>query len=821
MASTAVHLATVPGPARPRATPPDRPPARPPAMIGVVSGLAIAAHQALDRLYEPPDARLAAILGASAAIALGLTTLRPIGRGTIARWVAMVAVCVVLPAGLDRLLVAAEARSPHLGVFARVVAPVVDRALYPAGADGGVLRVNHPDGLVSILPSVEKLGIRPMAELWTLWLVLLVGLDRRRLLDAALAGGVGMIVLAFVRFGGCVFLYLETDHILTEAAGHGSLSIFGGPAVGTLTAVGAGLMLDAIRRRLTRGLPFVTPWTPTIGSIARAGVGLAGLGLCSGFAATFTPPGPLKAGRILIDDRFCGVWEPTARLLDADWYGDFSTYSFSSLAEWLGHRYRVDVNTKADYTDVLLSGYDILILKTPVQPIAEAERAAIDRFVRAGGGLLLVGDHTNLLGMGTHLNSLCDRYGLRFRYDSVSDATTGGFVDYYGPAVGRSVGAIHVDHLQFMTSCSMELDARAEAIVVAPSCRRDPHDYAASSFFGRIGPHPEMAHGPCILAATAEAGRGRIAAFTDSTVWSSFAIFQHDREKLAGDLVAMLNRGRSPWTIPVRAIAVVGAMAMAVVGARRARSGMTFAAVLGGLAGIAGGVHAADRVHAVAYDPGPARSPSHEVSFLWQGGACGFPPVLGSIDGLAVDRAFDTLLVSFQRLGLIPRVAYEYDEIIGPDTRAVVVIAPVVRPPAATLAKVEAFVRSGGSLVVIDDGRLGGTGSAPDYMRRFGINLKYTRVADAQGVETVRSALDGIDDITHPRAPDTFIGHRAIGGGHVVYMRDAIQFSREGMGHCFNRPGRVARSRYETIFAVVRDVLGIDVGDRRYYGIIE
>jgi hypothetical protein len=187
------------------------------------------------------------------------------------------------------------------------------------------------------------------------------------------------------------------------------------------------------------------------------------------------------------------LWDP--------WYGDFPTYSFTSLAEWLGKWYSVDVNTSRPYDDELLAGYDVLILKTPEEPIPEAELAAIDRFVHRGGGLLLVGDHTNLLGMGTHLNALSARYGIRFRYDSVSDGLTGGFVDYFGPRIGRPVGALHVDHLQFMTSCSLEISGEAETVLAADDCRREPHDYAGSSFFGRRGAHPEIEHGRTVLAA--------------------------------------------------------------------------------------------------------------------------------------------------------------------------------------------------------------------------------------------------------------------------------------------------------------------------------
>ena len=191
-------------------------------------------------------------------------------------------------------------------------------------------------------------------------------------------------------------------------------------------------------------------------------------------------------------------------------------------------------------------------LQTPEEPIPADEAAAIDRFVRRGGGLLLVGDHTNLLGMGTHLNALSARYGIRFRYDSVSDGVTGGFVECAEPRIGRRIGALHVDKLEFMTSCSLQLSGNAETVLAADDCRREPHDYAGSSFFGRRGPHPEMEHGRTVLAATVRVGRGRIAAFTDSTVWSSFAVFSHDRDKLAMDLVRLLNREPSRYQTPSR-----------------------------------------------------------------------------------------------------------------------------------------------------------------------------------------------------------------------------------------------------------------------------
>ncbi|MFO0980839.1 MAG: hypothetical protein U1E76_03655 [Planctomycetota bacterium] len=93
---------------------------------------------------------------------------------------------------------------------------------------------------------------------------------------------------------------------------------------------------------------------------------------------------------MLIDDHLSSCWEPTARRLDTEYYGDFSTYSMTSLAEWLGRRFSVQVNTTRALDDRLLGDVDVLILKTPEQPYRDDEVAAVHRFVDRGGGLLLI-----------------------------------------------------------------------------------------------------------------------------------------------------------------------------------------------------------------------------------------------------------------------------------------------------------------------------------------------------------------------------------------------------------------------------------------------
>ncbi len=235
-----------------------------------------------------------------------------------------------------------------------------------------------------------------------------------------------------------------------------------------------------------------------------------------------------------------------------------------------------------------------------------------------------------------------------------------------------------------------------------------------------------MAHGRTVLAAAVRVGRGRIAAFTDSTVWSSFAVFSHDRQKLAMDLVRLLNREPSPYELPIRGLAVAAALIAAFVGLAMVRSGLALPAILCGLLGLWSGAALSEGLHHWLYAWPKPNAPVSEVAFLWQGGACAFPPVLGTPDSIPADRSFDTLLVAVQRLGLVPRVAFTYDkDLFTPETRAIFVIAPVNTPPAETMARLKDFVCRGGCLIVLDDNRIGERGSAKDFLGLFGATIIY------------------------------------------------------------------------------------------------
>ena len=63
----------------------------------------------------------------------------------------------------------------------------------------------------------------------------------------------------------------------------------------------------------------------------------------------------------------------------------------------------------------------VLILKCVTREYSEPEIDAVLDFVANGNGLILISEHTDVYGTGTHLNSLTDRLGYRFLPNAIRD----------------------------------------------------------------------------------------------------------------------------------------------------------------------------------------------------------------------------------------------------------------------------------------------------------------------------------------------------------------------------------------------------------------
>jgi len=140
--------------------------------------------------------------------------------------------------------------------------------------------------------------------------------------------------------------------------------------------------------------------------------------------------------------------------------------------------------------------------------------------------------------------------------------------------------------------------------------------------------------------------------------------------------------------------------------------------------------------------------------------------------------------------------------------------------PNVTLARLNEFVHKGGNRIILDDGRIAERGIAKDFLNLFDATITYHAAEGQNGTQRPHVHLGGGMEPVNVPAADAFVARKVYGTGQLVYMSDAADFSREGLGHCFARPWKQATARYETIFVLFRDLLGLAPSDRRFYGIM-
>lgn len=257
-------------------------------------------------------------------------------------------------------------------------------------------------------------------------------------------------------------------------------------------------------------------------------------------ACLFRDPGVTKNGRILLDEKHSD-WEWTTEKYDTLWYGEKSGYNYNCLYDYLSKFYSVRRNTET-LTQNILAQCDILILKTPTTGYSIEEQQAIFKFVTNGGGLYLIGDHTNVFGTSTCLNPIAKMFGLEFNYDATYDLTSGGLQLYYPPAHFRHPAIQQLPPFLFGTSCSLRAPIFSENIIMGSRLLSAYLDYSEKNFFSHKTDIPSVDFGVFLQCVGIRCGKGRVLAFADSTVFSNFWFFLPGKTELFMGCIAWLNK---------------------------------------------------------------------------------------------------------------------------------------------------------------------------------------------------------------------------------------------------------------------------------------
>lgn len=273
-------------------------------------------------------------------------------------------------------------------------------------------------------------------------------------------------------------------------------------------------------------------WAPTVGTTrADRPAPSAWTGLAMGSAAMAmaillpvvtvldTRALPIEGKKIVFHEKgFLNWLKPTHGS-----YGRLSGGMYGMLpmfVESLGAESRIS----PDLSEADLAGADALVLIFPHEPWADGQLDRIHQFVRRGGSLLLLGEHTTGDADGNNrFNDVLAPTSMRVRFDSATFAV-GGWLHSYEALAHPTTTGIADDRNEFGVVIGASIGARwpARPLLVGRWGWNDAGDEAsARALMGNSRYDAGEKLGDLVLAAEQPMGKGRIIAFGDTSSFSN------------------------------------------------------------------------------------------------------------------------------------------------------------------------------------------------------------------------------------------------------------------------------------------------------------
>ncbi len=318
------------------------------------------------------------------------------------------------------------------------------------------------------------------------------------------------------------------------------------------------------------------PLTPDSSLLAPFSAKYLAAAVCCVFGAAllavglqWEPAGTRKAGRVKFVERHA-PWSPSDRPYDTEHFGggvdeNSVSYTYTVAYNYLGQYFdmsRLRENDAID--DKTLADCDVLVIKTPGTSLSDRsglcryspeEVRAVVNFVNNGGGLLLIGDHTNFFRTSAHLNDIARNWGFTFRDDILYSTQPSPDQQHYAAPMAPHPAIQHVPSFDFLISCSIDPGyCWGRPVVASSGLWSMPANYNWGNFMQKAEHVPEMRFGSFIQAWATHAGNGRVIAWGDSTIFSSFCIGQPGKFPVLLNLIEWLNRQGSTgvwwlWTL--------------------------------------------------------------------------------------------------------------------------------------------------------------------------------------------------------------------------------------------------------------------------------
>ncbi|MFC2081727.1 hypothetical protein ACFLR0_00920 [Candidatus Bipolaricaulota bacterium] len=203
---------------------------------------------------------------------------------------------------------------------------------------------------------------------------------------------------------------------------------------------------------------------------------------------------------------------------------------FDSMAQDLATSYQLDRGT-AKLSQAVLEGYRILVISAPLAGFSDTEVEEVERFVRSGGGLLILADSD----IDSKINDLAAPFGIRFLGNGViSSASTGEDVNSYVVASDHCVSS---NVTVFAGNWGAAIDSYAAASVLLRTSNDTWYDADINGEYD-----PGESRGPFVTGVALEYGAGRVVALSDNAFIDDYWDSAEGNRKLFINAIEWLAR---------------------------------------------------------------------------------------------------------------------------------------------------------------------------------------------------------------------------------------------------------------------------------------
>ncbi len=243
-------------------------------------------------------------------------------------------------------------------------------------------------------------------------------------------------------------------------------------------------------------------------------------------------------------DESHGHWETVIGSFGPNDFGRSANYTYTALYSYAA-KLAGSVTTFDTEDDKLPDVSGAFVLKMPSKTMSTAFSQRLDAWVRAGGRLLVVADHTDLYDSSQNLNAfLYPNYGIKIGTNAVFDARgmpTAPVTDKAAAALGYINASSRPWAWQTGASLSA-LPLSAVELANFGVSFSEPGDYSRPNRFGPFLPRTSLRFGTHTAVLGLGVGSGAIIIVLDSTPWSNFSIFLSDYKRLFNSILIAFSK---------------------------------------------------------------------------------------------------------------------------------------------------------------------------------------------------------------------------------------------------------------------------------------